>query len=119
MVEDLRGLLRRAQGKSAQPSVAVIDGRTVQSTPGTGRRAGYDGHKQERLEDAHGGRHPRASPGAARDRSHEQERGQVAALAQDVQEITGATVELAYVDQGYTGEEAARAAAEHGINSRW
>jgi len=32
-----------------------------------------------------------------------------------VQAETGETVEIAYVDQGYTGENAADAAAEHGI----
>jgi len=32
-----------------------------------------------------------------------------------VQIETGETVEIAYVDQGYTGENAADAAAEHGI----
>ena len=37
------------------------------------------------------------------------------ALAADVQAITGDRVELAYVDQGYTGETPAAAAAAHGI----
>jgi transposase len=32
-----------------------------------------------------------------------------------VQEASGESVELAYVDQGYTGEEPAKAAKEHGI----
>jgi hypothetical protein len=32
-----------------------------------------------------------------------------------MQQITGQSVELAYVDQGYTGEAAAQAAAKHGI----
>ena len=36
-------------------------------------------------------------------------------LAEQVQESTGEAVELAYVDQGYTGEEAAEAAAANGI----
>lgn len=47
----------------------------------------------------------------------EQERAQVAALAQEVQEITGESVELAHVDPGYTGEEVAEAeaAAAHGL----
>jgi transposase len=39
----------------------------------------------------------------------------VAALAAEVQQVTGDTVELAFVDQGYTGPNAAEAAAEHGI----
>ena len=33
-----------------------------------------------------------------------------------MQEATGESVEVAYVDQGYTGEQPAREAAEHGIN---
>ena len=36
-------------------------------------------------------------------------------LAAAVQETTGETVELAYVDQGYTGEEPAAAAGRQGI----
>ena len=45
----------------------------------------------------------------------EQDRAQVEQLAQAVQQITGDTVELAYVDQGYTGENAKQAARAHGI----
>jgi transposase len=43
------------------------------------------------------------------------ERTQVGALAAQVQAVTGEHVELAYVDQGYTGAAAEQAAAEHGI----
>ncbi len=43
------------------------------------------------------------------------DRDQVAPLAEQVQQITGSTVELAYVDQGYTGPNAADAAQQHGI----
>jgi transposase len=39
----------------------------------------------------------------------------VGGLAKAVQQITGEHVELAYVDQGYTGETAAQAAEKHGI----
>lgn len=45
----------------------------------------------------------------------EGDRSQVAALAEQVQEVTGNTIELAYVDQGYTGPNAAEAAQQHGI----
>ena len=45
----------------------------------------------------------------------EQERAQVEELARKVQQVTGESVELAYVDQGYTGDEAAEAAQAHGI----
>src|SRR5438094_6392623 len=47
--------------------------------------------------------------------ANEQDGAQVGALAAQVQELTGEAVEMAYVDQGYTGEEAAREAAAHGI----
>ncbi|GIK57555.1 MAG: hypothetical protein BroJett015_32180 [Chloroflexota bacterium] len=47
--------------------------------------------------------------------ANEQGRAQVGQLAQAVQETTGATVEVAFVDQGYTGEDAARAAEEQGM----
>ena len=36
-------------------------------------------------------------------------------MAAAVQEATGDSVEFAYVDQGYTGENAAAAAQDHGI----
>jgi transposase len=47
--------------------------------------------------------------------ANEQERAQVATLAAAVQEVTGEHVEVAFVDQGYTGEQAEADAAEHGI----
>lgn len=45
----------------------------------------------------------------------EQDRTQIALLTEAVQEITGEHVNLAYVDQGYTGQNAAEAAHQHGI----
>ena len=46
--------------------------------------------------------------------ANEQDRSQVSDLAAKVQEVTGDAVELAFVDQGYTGEQAAQdAAAQH------
>jgi len=47
--------------------------------------------------------------------ANEQERAQVDALAEKVQAATGESVEVAFVDQGYTGDEAAAEAAKHGI----
>ena len=47
--------------------------------------------------------------------ANEQDRDQVGKLAQQVQEATGDSVELAYVDQGYTGEKPATAAKKKGI----
>jgi transposase len=47
--------------------------------------------------------------------ANEQDRDQVEQLAARVQEVTDQSVELAYVDQGYTGERSAEAAKVHGI----
>ena len=47
--------------------------------------------------------------------ANEQDRAQVAELAQAVQSATNHSVEVAFVDQGYTGQEPAEAAAEEGI----
>ena len=85
MCHDLRVLVRLTQGRHPQPSAAILDGRTVQSTPESGGRAGYDGHKK------------------------------IGILAEAVQEVTGQNGQLAGVDQGYNGPAAAQAAAEHGL----
>src|SRR4028118_2233930 len=47
--------------------------------------------------------------------ANEDDRTQVKALSEELQEATGQNVEIAYVDQGYTGEEAAQQASQHGI----
>jgi transposase len=116
IVHDLRALLRVAQGRNAQPSAAIFDGRTLQSTPESGARAGYDGHKKKKGSKIHLAVDTLgnlltmlATP------ANEQERAQVAELAAAVQEVTDEHVEVAFVDQGYTGEDVAQAAEEHGI----
>jgi hypothetical protein len=48
MVCDLRWIIRAAYGRQGQPSAAILDGRTMQSTCESGRRAGYDGYKRKR-----------------------------------------------------------------------
>lgn len=47
--------------------------------------------------------------------ANEQDRAQVQELAQQVQQITRESVEVAFVDQGYTGETASVAAETEGI----
>ena len=73
--------------------------------------AGYDGHKRKKGSKTHMAvdtlGHLLAMVVTP---ANEQERAQVAALAAAVQEVTGEHVEVAYVDQGYTGEDAAAAA---------
>jgi transposase len=48
MMHDLRTVLRLAKGRNEQPSAAIFDSRTLQSTPENGQRAGYDGHKRKK-----------------------------------------------------------------------
>ena len=43
------------------------------------------------------------------------DRAKVGRLAEAIQVATAQSVELAYVDQGYTGERPAAAAQDHGI----
>jgi transposase len=47
--------------------------------------------------------------------ANEQDRAQVGALAAQMQAATGDTVEIAFVDQGYTGDHPAADAQAHGI----
>src|SRR5438045_2469865 len=48
LVHDLRMLLREAAGRPAEPSRAIFDSRTLQSSPESGDRAGYDGAKRRK-----------------------------------------------------------------------
>lgn len=116
MAHDLRELIRVASGKDAEPSAVMIDGRTMRSTPESGGRAGYDGYKRTKGSKLHLAVDTLGHLLAARvTPANEQERDQVGELAEAVQEATGGSVEVAYVDQGYTGEQPKQDAAEHGI----
>jgi transposase len=116
IAHDLRMILRLVQEREAQPTGTIFDGRTLQSTPESGGRAGYDGAKKRKGSKVHIAvdtlGHLLALKVTA---ANEQERAQVADLAAKVQEVTGGTVEVAFVDQGYTGEQAAGDAAASGI----
>jgi len=116
MVHDLRALLRLSEGRGRHPTAAILDARTSQSSPESGARAGYDGHKKRKGSKLHLAvdtlGHLLAlvvTPANA------QERDQVEELVAAVQAATGASVELAWVDQGYSGAVPAAAAAAHGI----
>lgn len=53
MVDDLRVLLRLANAREAQPTAVIFDSRTLQSTPESGGRAGYDGAKRKKGSKVH------------------------------------------------------------------
>jgi transposase len=116
IAHDLRMILRLVSEREAQPTATILDGRTLQSTPESGGRAGYDGAKKKKGSKVHVAvdtlGHLLALKVTAAD---EQERAQVAELTAKVQEVTGGTVEVAFVDQGYTGDAAAEQAQANGI----
>ena len=116
LVNDLRAILRLAQGCDEEPSAAIFDSRKLQSSPESGQRAGYDGGKRRKGSKVHLAVDTlghlltlHVTP------ADEQDRAQVGNLAAGAQEVTGQHVEVAFVDQGYTGENAAQAAQDQGM----
>jgi transposase len=96
MAADWRLLLRWATGRAERPSAAILDRRTLQSTPESGGRSGFDGHKKRKGSKVHVAvdtlGHLLALKVTA---ANQQERAQVADVAQAVQAATGETVQLA------------------------
>jgi transposase len=116
MGHDLRVVLRLAEGRPAQPAAAIVVSRTRHATPESGRWAGDDGAKRKRGRKGHRAGDPLghllALPVTA---AHKQERAPVGQLPAQGPEGTGAALEVAVVDQGYTGARPAQAAAAHGV----
>ena len=116
IVQDLRTVLRTAQGRASQPTAAIVDGRTLQSSCDSGPRAGYDGHKRRTGSKVHLAVDPLGHLLALLvTPANEQERAQVATLAKTVPEVTEQNIEVAFVDQGYMGDEPAEAAQQQGL----
>ena len=116
IAHDLRMIVRMVDGREAQPTAAILDGRALQSTPESGGRAGYDGAKKKKGSKVHVAVDTLGNLLALTvTAANEQERAQVAELTAKVQEVTGGTVEVAYVDQGYTGPAVAEQARTNGV----
>ena len=116
IVHDLRLVLRLCSGRRAQPTAAVIDSRTMRSTPESGARSGYDGYKRTKGSKVHKVVDTLGhlltlyvTP------ANEQERDQVSLLTQEVAAVTGQSVTTLYADQGYTGHEVAGDARANGM----
>jgi transposase len=116
IAHDLRKLLRMLAEREAAPSAAIIDARTVQSTPESGGRAGYDGYKRRKGSKVHAAVDTlghllalKVTPANA------QERDQVGQLAAQVKKATGDKVKILYADQGYTGQAPKEEAAQVGM----
>jgi transposase len=116
ITHDLRAIVRFPDDRNPEPTATILDGRTLQSTPESGDRAGFDGAKKKKGSKVHIavdtlGNLPAVKVTAA----NEQERALVADLARRVQGVTGRTVGIAFVDRGYAGQDAAAAAEAEGI----
>jgi transposase len=116
IVADLRVLIRLGDGKTEQPTAAIFDSRTLRGSVENGNRGGYDGHKKKKGSKLHLAVDTLGeflalvvTPANAQDRA------QVEELAAQVQMATNGTVEVAFVDQGYTGADAAAAADGWGM----
>jgi transposase len=116
IVHDLRKILRPGEGRDSNPTAAIIDSRTIQSTCESGPRSGYDGYKRR-----NGSKVPMAVDTLGHrlalhvTPADEQDRAQAGVLCEAMQELTGESIELVYADQGYTGEETFDEVAGHKI----
>ena len=116
LVHDLRAVLRMAAERPPEPTAAIIDSRTLWSTPQSGPRAGYDSAKRKRGSKLHMAVNTLGHLLALQvTRANHDDRAAVGRLAEAIQVATDQSVELAYVDQGYTGDRPATAARHHGI----
>ena len=106
LVHDLRELLRLRVGKNAYPSTAIIDSRFAISTPESGARAGYNGHKAKSGSKVHAVvdtmGHLLSLVVTA---GNVDDRKPVYDLCEQVQELTGDNVLTMFADNGYTGED--------------
>jgi transposase len=116
LADDLRAVLRLAAGRSEEPSAAIIDSRTLRSSPESGPRGGDDGGTRKKGSKLHLAVDTlghllalRVTPANVDDRV------EVGRLTGTIQAVTGDNVEVAFVDQNYTGENAAAAAEANGI----
>ena len=98
-----------AAGRAADPTAAIIDSRTLRSSPESGTRAAYDGAKRKRGSKLHIAVDTLGHLLALRvTAANVDDRSEVGKLAEAVQQATGESVELIYADQGYTGRQTSR-----------
>jgi hypothetical protein len=103
MIADLRAILRQMESKDVEPSAAILDGRTLQSTPESGERAGYDGYKRKKGSKVHLAVDTLGNLLVLRiTAANEQERAQAGELLTNAQSATGNSIEVDFADQGGT-----------------
>lgn len=117
LAHDLRSLVREDALKEGVPTVALVDSRTLQSTPESGGRAGYDGGKRRKGSKIHAAVDTMGNVIALLVSSaKEQDREQVYEGCREVQQITGDNIDVVIADEGYTGEQAEIDAAVNGVD---
>jgi transposase len=116
IARDLRLLLRVAlERQNLSPTVGLLDSRTLQSSPESGARAGYDGAKRRKGSKVHVAVDTLGHLLALKVTSAaDQDRAQVGEVIGAAQSAVD-TLKRVYVDQGYTGADAAAAAAAHRV----
>jgi hypothetical protein len=113
LVADVQSLLREFGNRKRQRTAVYLVTHPLESTPASGVRAGSDGAKRLKNSkvqiavDRLG--HLMAQKATPADRG---DRAQVIALAEEVQLVTGDTIDLACVHRGCTGQAAREAAVE-------
>lgn len=116
ILAQMRDLLRHLYGKPDQPTMMIVDSRTLKSTPESGQRAGYDAGKKVRGSKAHVAVDVLGNLLALSVTSANiQDRAALETLAKQVQEATGESIEVCLADGAYTGEATQETAHRHGI----
>lgn len=111
-----RKLARTSVGREPQPTTAIFDSRTLRSTPESGNRAGFNGHKKTNGSKVHLATDTLGNPLAmVVSSANQDDRVAVEKLSKKTQLATENSVTQATVDQGYTGPAPREAAAKHGI----
>ncbi len=94
----------------------MLDSWTLRSSPESGERTGYDGTNRKKGSKLHLVVDTLGRLLALHvTRADADDLSKVGRLAEAVQAATGESVEVAFVDHGYTAEKPATAAREHGI----
>ena len=108
-------MLHLAAGHKTEPG-AILDSRTLGATPESGERAGYDGAKRKQGSKLHMAVDTLGQLLALHVMpANVDDRAEVERLAEAMQAATGDSAEITFVDEGYTGNKAATAARNHGI----
>ena len=105
-------MLRVAQGRQAQTSAVVLNGRTLHSSCERGPRTGYGGDKRKRASKVHMAVNTLGHWLAAHVTLVNEQVRAGSGVGTSGQLVSGQSVKLAFADQGYIGEEPAQAAQD-------